>query len=354
LFSVKILMVKLGAIGDIVHTLPALAAIRRAHPDAEISWAADTRSSEILRGNEMIDPLIEIDTKSLRGGKVIEDMLIDLTAQVRNIRKHNFDIDLDFQGLMKSALLAKLSGAKRRWGFDKRSLREPAGRFLLTDSVGIPAKTHVIKKNLLLAKAALNVPFPESYEFPIDTEPEHRNEAAEIRENAGGRFAILNPAGGWVTKLWRAEDYGRLADLVWERHGLIPVVTSAPSEKVLAARVLANSRSGKAIAAQPSLKGFYELAKHAEIYVGGDTGPTHLAVAAGAPVVGIFGPTEWWRNGSPDPLDIEVGRSDIECRVDCHRRTCSEWVCMDIGPETVLRAVSRRLALRETAVERSF
>jgi ADP-heptose:LPS heptosyltransferase len=91
------------------------------------------------------------------------------------------------------------------------------------------------------------------------------------------------------------------------------------------------------------LKGFYELAKKAAVYVGGDTGPTHLAIAAGAPIVGIFGPTEWWRNGSPFTEDICVERTDISCRVECHRRTCSNWICMDIGVETVLEAVTERL-----------
>src|SRR5438552_10815207 len=107
------------------------------------------------------------------------------------------------------------------------------------------------------------------------------------------------------------------------------VVATAPKEKELAQKVRANSRSGKVVLSRPSLKGFYELAKRARVYIGGDTGPTHIAVAAGVPIVGLFGPTEWWRNGSPNPEDICVERDDIDCRVDCHRRTCSKWVCMD-------------------------
>jgi ADP-heptose:LPS heptosyltransferase len=99
------------------------------------------------------------------------------------------------------------------------------------------------------------------------------------------------------------------------------------------------------VLAQPSLKGFFELAKRAKIYVGGDTGPTHIAVAAGAPVVGLFGPTEWWRNGSPDPSDICVERTDIACRIDCHRRQCANWICMDSDVETVFGAVMRRIAI---------
>ncbi|HSK71967.1 MAG TPA: glycosyltransferase family 9 protein, partial [Pyrinomonadaceae bacterium] len=132
---------------------------------------------------------------------------------------------------------------------------------------------------------------------------------------------------------------------IWENKGLVSIVATAPNEVNLAEKVLQNSKSGKVFLAQPSLKGFYELAKRARIYVGGDTGPTHLAIAAGAPIVGIFGPTEWWRNGSPNPQDVCVERNDIGCRVDCHRRTCSNWICMDIGIETVWRAVERRLEL---------
>jgi heptosyltransferase-1 len=190
----------------------------------------------------------------------------------------------------------------------------------------------------------LNIFVPiDNFEFPIFTADAHKAEAARIINEAGGNFAILNPAGGWVTKLWHAEKFGALADRLWEENGLVSVVTTAPDETELARKVLQNSRSGKVLPAQPSLKGFYELAKRARAYVGGDTGPTHLAVAARTPVVGIFGPTEWWRNGSPHPQDICIERNDINCRVDCHRRTCSNWICLDISVQTVFEAVQKRL-----------
>ena len=169
------------------------------------------------------------------------------------------------------------------------------------------------------------------------------SEAEKIIAGTGENFAILNPAGGWVTKLWHAEKFGALADKIWEEHGLISIVTTAPNEKDLAEKVLQNSKSGKVFAAFPSLKGFFELAKKAKIYVGGDTAPTHLAVAAKTPVVGIFGPTEWWYNGSPNSKDICVERNDIGCRIDCNRRTCNKWICMDIKVETMLDAVRARL-----------
>ncbi len=344
----RILIVKLGAIGDIVHALPALAAIRLALPDAEISWAVERRSAEILRGNRLIDDLIELDTRALRSGRIVRDRLPEASRQWNALRARKFDVALDFQGLLKSATIAKLSGAPRRCGFSRSNLREPASRVLLTETFDVPPRTHVIRKNLILAENALRISVPfDDFEFPIFTDEFHRLEAEKIVEQTGENFAILNPAGGWTTKLWHAEKFGALADRLWEENGLISVITTAPNERELAERALRNSNSGKVFTAQPSLKGFYELAKQAKIYVGGDTGPTHLAVAAGAPVIGIFGPTEWWRNGSPNAGDICVERLDINCRADCHRRNCSNWVCLDIQTETVLRAVQKRIALTE-------
>lgn len=339
-----VLVIKLGSIGDIIHALPSLVTIRQAMPDAEISWVVEERSAEILRGNRLIDNLIEVDTHSLRGGKIIEEMLLGASKQIKDLRQHKFVVSIDLQGLWKSALIGQLSGAKTRWGFSRDGLREPGSRMLLTGTVDVPSNIHVIRKNLALTRGALNIEVPnENFEFPIATEETHKAEAvAIIGENSN--FAVLNPGGGWVTKLWHAEKFGELADKLWEEKGLVSIVATGPKETELANRVAANCKTGKVFLSQPSLKGFYELVKNARVYVGGDTGPTHIAVAAGAPVVGLFGPTEWWRNGSPNPDDICVERNDIDCRVDCHRRTCSKWICMDTDAETVFKAVVERLA----------
>ena len=340
----RILIVKLGAIGDIIHTLPALTAVRSALPEASIAWAVEKRSAEILRGNPLIDDLIEVDTRRFRGRHAVA-RLPELGRQIRQLKRRGFDVAIDFQGLLKSATIAKMSGAKRRWGFSRRDLREPASRLFLTDTITVPEGTHVIKKNLLLAAAASGVS-DESRDpaFSISTGGPHREEAARIIDRVGGEFALLNPAGGWVTKLWPAERFGELADLLWQRLKLASVIATGPGEDALSDAATRASRTGNTISAQPSLKGFFELAKQAKVYIGGDTGPTHLAAAAGAPIVGIFGPTEWWRNGSLNPGDICVERTDIGCRVDCHRRRCSKWICMEISVEAVLKAVERRIA----------
>jgi lipopolysaccharide heptosyltransferase I len=340
----KILFVKLGSIGDIVHTLPALAVLKKNRPDAEVSWVVEESSAELLRDNPLLSQVIEIDTKALRSKESFVESLLRSRNHIKNLRHSTFDLAIDFQGLLKSATVAKLSGAKRRVGFARDALREPASRFLLTQTVKTKSQIHVIQKNISLVCATLKFERLQNvFEFPIYTEAKHKEEAEKMISKAEGDFAILNPAGGWITKLWHAEKYGVLADKLWDEKKIASVVVCAPGESALAEKVLTASKTAKIIRAAPSLKGFYELAKRARIYVGGDTGPTHIAVAAGAPVVGIFGPTEWWRNGSPNPADICVERLDINCRTNCHRRTCGKWICMDITVEKVFEAIELRL-----------
>ncbi|HEY0100165.1 MAG TPA: lipopolysaccharide heptosyltransferase I [Pyrinomonadaceae bacterium] len=344
----RILIVKLGSIGDIVHTLPSLAAIRHALPRAEIAWAVERRAAEVLRDNPLVDRLIELDTKALRRWRPVSgETLLAPRQQLRRLRASAFDVALDFQGLLKSAAIARLSRASRSYGFARHSLREPASRFLLTETVNVPTNTNVIRKNLALAAGALGISVPQDgdeFEFPLGVFAQHEREAEAAAALVDEKYAILNVGGGWPTKLWSAERYGALADALSAQHGLRSLVTYGPGERELAESVAGASRSGAAQALSLSLKGFYALARRAKLYVGGDTGPTHLAVAAGAPVVGLFGPTEWWRNGSPRAADICVERTDINCRVACHRRACSVWVCMEIEVASLLAAASERLA----------
>ena len=342
----RILIVKLGSIGDIVHTLPSLAAIRRGLPNAEISWVVERRSAEILRDNPILDRLIEVDTKALRRVLMSGETLRAPRQQLRRLRASAFDLALDFQGLLKSATIARLSGARRVFGFSREGLREPPSRFLLSRTIHVPKQTHVIRKGLELVRGALGIEVPKNpldLEFPLAVNPVHESEAQAAIRETDGKYAILNPGGGWPTKLWGAERFGALADELWLHYGLHSLVTHGPGESELAQVVLAHSRSGKAQAVSLSLKGFYALARKARLYIGGDTGPTHLAIAAGAPVVGLFGPTEWWRNGSLYEDDVCVERNEIDCREDCHRRACSKWICMDIEVGRVLEAVDQRL-----------
>src|SRR5947208_6855332 len=240
--------------------------MRRGLPKAEISWAVEPGSSEILRDNPFLDRLIEIDTKALRRGLMSGETLRAPRQQLRLLRASAFDLALDFQGLLKSSLAARLSRAKRVYGFARDSLREPASRFLVHQTISIPSGLHVIRKNLTLVKSAVGIPVPDDpseFEFPIALDRRHQLEADEASRGTDGRYAILNPGGGWPTKLWSAEKFGTLADELWDHFGLHSLVTYGPGEEALANKVLSISRSGKARAVSLSLKGFYALARQA-------------------------------------------------------------------------------------------
>ncbi|MFN2512851.1 MAG: glycosyltransferase family 9 protein, partial [Pyrinomonadaceae bacterium] len=218
----RILIVKLGSIGDIVHTLPSLAALRHGLPHAEISWVVERSTAEILRDNPFLDRLIEVDTKALRRGLMSGETLRAPRQQLRRLRASAFDLALDFQGLLKSASIARLSGARRIFGFSRQGLREPASRIFLSKTVVIPKRSHVIRKNLALVNGALRIPVPQDssgFEFPIHVELSHEREVDKALDGTVGGYAILNPGGGWTTKLWSPQRFGELADEIWGNHG---------------------------------------------------------------------------------------------------------------------------------------
>ena len=358
----RIAIVKLSSIGDVTHTLPAAAAIRRALPAARISWVVERRASELLKGSPAIDDLIEIDTRawraSLRGASFLSDATIaevrEKLARIRGLNGgESVYAALDFQGLIKSGLVAKATGAGRRIGFETRELREKASRLFLTEQVETSHFKHVIDKNLALANSVIDGAgaartgsaglSSTRYEFPIAVSPDDERYVEEATGERGSRFAIINPGGGWPTKLWPATSYGRLADWLLSEHGLVSFVTYGPGEESLAQTVADGSQSDAAVPFPSTLKQFVALARRAALFVGGDMGPLHLAAASGAPIVGIYGPTSPERNGPFDSRDVTVGR-DLWCRADCHRRSCWHWECMNIPVGAVAHAVSTRLA----------
>ncbi|HKY04455.1 MAG TPA: glycosyltransferase family 9 protein [Blastocatellia bacterium] len=354
----NILIVKLSAIGDVVHTLPAAAWIRRALPGARISWAVERKAGAILEGSPVIDRLIELDSSRWRKQPFNRATIDEIKEQTKNLRGSEkdepVDVAIDFQGLLKSGVVAKASGAQKRIGFESADLRERASRLFLTDQIKTARITHVIEKNLALARAALIVsgllprddaadmkPDPASYEFPIEVSGRDKQYIDETVSDAG-KFAILNPGGGWPTKLWPAERFGQVADELLARYGIRSFITYGPGEEVLAERVASSSRTRAARTIASTLKQFVALARRAELFVGGDTGPLHLAAACGTPIVGLYGPTSPERNGPFDPRDLTIAR-DLWCRADCHRRSCWHWGCMDIPVSEVQEAISKRI-----------
>jgi lipopolysaccharide heptosyltransferase I len=339
----RILIVRLGAIGDVVHTLPALAALRRGMPDAHISWAVEQGGpAKLLRGSAQLDELIELDLREWRKSLMNVETQTAIRKAMAGLRNARFDLSLDFQGLLKSAMVARLARVPRRIGFAREALREPASAFMLTERVAVDDKDHVIKKNLKLVEH-LGCDVSREYEFPIALSEDDERFAERQVEANDGNLAILNPGGGWPTKLWSPEGFGAIADRLWESRAIRSVVTYGPGEEALARSVVESSRADAAVALDANLKQFFALARRAKLFLGGDTGPMHIAAAARAPIVAIFGPTESRRNGPFSQSDVVVERHDLDCRVDCYRRSCSHTSCMNIPVDDVWRAVEKRL-----------
>jgi heptosyltransferase-1 len=346
----RILVVRLSALGDLVHTLPAIAALRRGFPDAEIDWLVDERFRELVD----LVPVVDNRFTLTRGGV---GALSSLGRITRVLRRRQYDVAIDFQGLVKSALVARLSRARRVFGFEPLLLREPAASWLYTQSVTVGDVTHVIEKNLAFVEPLVGE--SGTWEFPIVDRPSD----ALIRTRSmlglddSGDFVLLNPGTGWPSKSWGAIRYGELAKRLWGDHRLRSVVLWGPGEEALA-QIVAGASDGTATAAP--ITGIADLIAHvraAAVVVAGDTGPLHLAAAVGTPVVGIYGPSDPKRNGPWSVQDqVVLGGGSCQCRLARQRRSlrgvivrhCSQARhCLDeIAVEDVLASVQRRLSLQ--------
>jgi heptosyltransferase-1 len=343
----RILIVRLGAIGDVVHTLPALAALRRAWPQAYLAWAVERGgAAKLLQGNPCLDDLIELDMHGWRKRLWQPQTWRAMVGTIKRLHAAQFDVALDFQGLMKSASIAKFSRATHKLGFATEALRERGSAAVYTAQVAVDDRDHIIKKNLRLIEH-LGAELPARYEFPLALSVEELGFAEAQAVRCAGQFAILNPGGGWVTKLWNTAGFAELAERLWQAYGIRSFVTYGPGEEELAREIVEQTKSGTAEMLDTNLKQYFALAQRARLFVGGDTGPMHLAAAAGTPIVALFGPTSARRNGPFAAEDVVVERFDLECRTDCYRRACSHISCMKLPVDWVWQAVAKRLRIAD-------
>lgn len=331
----KVLAVRLSAIGDVVHTLPAAAALRR--HGHEVVWLAERAARVLLADNPVV-------TRVLSPPPARRFELGGVRVALRAVRGERCDAALDFQGLWKSAAWARLSGARRVVGWGRAWRREPASGLLLRErETRAPRGPHVIDKNLALLRA-VGIEAEGERDFPL---PPFERQAAAV--DAGLRqlglddFALLNPGGGWAGKLWPPERFGELARALRLR-GFPSLVAWGPGEEELAERVVAASEGAALRCFPTTLLELAALARRARLFVGADTGPLHLACALRAPVVALFGPTDPARNGPFDPDDLVVSRRPA-C-FPCHRRSCATHarVMHALPVDEVLAAAERRLA----------
>ena len=331
----NILIVRLGALGDIVHAVPAAAALRSAIPAARIDWLVDAQHRGVLDLVEGIDRVMTLEGRT--AGAWI--------AAVKRMREVSYDVAFDLQGLMKSAVLARASGARRVAGFSIWHLREKGARpFYNATSGGTDEPRHVIQKNLRLLRV-IGIE-TTAVEFPF-----RRTDSPTLREveakSAGRPFALVNPGAAWPNKRWPAERFGEVAAFLRDVRGLQPFVLWGPGEETLAASVVEASGGAAQVAPPTTIADLIELSRAASLVVSGDTGPLHLAAAAGAPTVAIFGPTDPLRNGPWAPGDVIVDRyGACACHYDrrCHR---SDWCLGDVAAAEVTAAVQQRVARAE-------
>ena len=327
----NILIVRLGALGYVVHAIPAAAALRAAFPAATIDWLVDAKHRAIVDLATPVDRTFALERPTFAGW----------TAVLRELRRTAYDIAIDLQGLMKSAVLARASGAARVVGFSIWHLREKTARPFYSDAHDAEGG-HVIRKNLRLLQA-VGVDNAE-IRFPLADVASPALDELRRRLPPDRGFALVNAGAAWPNKRWPPDRFGELSAFIADACGLTPVVLWGPGEEALVDAVVAAS-SGTAVRAPATgLADLVALARASSLVVSGDTGPLHIATAVGTPTVSLFGPTDPERNGPYAPDDVVVSKYEsCGCHYDrrCHE---PEWCLGGVGVPEVCAAVQQRLS----------
>jgi len=329
----RFLLVRLGSRGDIVHALPAAAALRDTFPEARIDWVVDSKWERLLEGNSDLSNVISLNSKSASG----------ISAAVRQLRSAKYTHAIDFQGFYKSALLAFASGAPRRIGFQRSYAREGFASLFYTDRLN-PRGAHKVDHNLTLAERAgariANPRFSLAIHPEDDERVSHEPAAHDLRE-----YFVLNPAGGWRSKCWPAERYGELQRQLAEQYNVRGVVTFGPGEEELAQQIIRAAGNPAPVALALELGPLMAALRRAKFVVSADTGPLHLAFALKTPVVGLFGSTDPARNGPYSTDDVVVRNPQFGETTYCRGASYSPAM-LSISFDQVVEAVQRRLGLR--------
>jgi len=333
----RLLLIRLGSMGDIIHTLPVAAALRATFPSAYIAWLVDERWRSLLEAVDGLDAILSVPRDSWDG----------IRRGISRVRQERFESVVDVQGLYKSAILAGLSGAPVRVGFDRATARESGASIFYNVRV-TPQFGHRIRKNLSLAAVlgarTANEDLPASSLFPLRVSAEAETHVRSMLKSRGvNDYYMLSPGGGWASKCWPAERYGELHRRFAARMGWWGVVTYGPGERALAEAVLSSAGSLQPLLLELNLPQLMAALRGARFFVGADTGPLHLAVALGTPVVGLYGPTDPVQTGPYSREDVVV-RSARPEETTYRRGSSYSPAMLSITAEQVDEAVMRRLA----------
>lgn len=331
----KVLIVKLSSIGDVVHTLPALESLSRGFKDkgidAKIDWLVEEAASSVLEGHPLINKLIVVKRgwgRNLRANR----------EAARALKETGYDLVLDFQGLMKSAVWVYFSKAKRRVGFSNG--REMSHLFYNEKLPAYDIERHAVDRYLDLARYAGGA--TGEAVFNLETGKARESVKKKLRtKGVDGPFFVIVARARWATKMWKDERFVELAKRLIERRGLKVVFAGSPADREgLERMVKAVGKDAANLSGETDLKELYELFRLSEFAVTVDSGPMHIAAASGAKIAALFGPTAPWRTGPYGKANVIV-RKSLSCS-PCFKRQCVKPRCMDeITVEDVLEAVDR-------------
>jgi ADP-heptose:LPS heptosyltransferase len=339
----RFLVVRLGSLGDIVHTFPAVAALRESFPASEIIWLTHPRYELLVQTSGLASKIWTTETREISS----------LIKTIREIRAASFDTAIDYQGLWKSASLPFLAGVKRRIGFSPESVREFGVPLLYTDRVHATS-AHIADQNGELSKCA--GARNSVANFRLDPPPLQPEELSKyFRRDITKKYVVLSPGGGWRSKCWPPERFGALCKKIFQSLSLPCLLNYGLDEEDLASKVRAASGAADPILFNGELGPLMSILRCAVCVIGGDTGPLHLAVALGTPVVALFGPTDPARNGPyrhtsssataaqssdrRDPQDIVLRAPNVVTTHSRQNRTHPSM--LEIQIETVFEAVRR-------------
>lgn len=335
----RVLIVRTSAMGDVVHALPVLTALRRHLPEARIGWVAEEGMAPILQDHPDLDELLVVRLrhwrKSLTGGNLRE-----MGAFFSALDGFAPDAVLDLMGNHKAGVISALTLCDRRIGFARKSRREPSSAIWINQPV-IPRGVHAVDR-MLSVLDALGLP-PE----PADFGPEKlfREEPPEIREIPEGTpFVLLHPGAGWANKRYPPAWWGEAARQLHAATGVMTWVAVAPGEEDLAAGVKAAGGDAVRTVPAPDLPTLAALLRRAQLMMGGDSGPTHLAHALGTPVLMVMGPTDPERHGPYGAPERALFRL-LPCSF-CYKRFRETKACLlEIPPRRVAERAAELLAL---------
>ena len=335
----RVLIVRLGSLGDLIHTLPAVAELKDSWPHAEIDWVVEQAHADLLALVPTLSRVVVLGDRTAAGWWEV----------IRTLRARKYDVAIDLQGLVKSASLARFSSAKRVVGFAADDLRERAARLFYTETVEAGDDGHVIDKNLALVRGLIKT---TSGVVRFDLREPASPALEALRAQGVKDFAVINPGAAWPNKRWPPDSFAAVALFIQAFYGWTPVVLWGPGEQGIA-QAICDATGGLARCAPPTkLADLVAIARASKLFVSGDTGPLHIAGATGAPIVALFGPTSPARNGPWDPRDVSISRYDsCSCHYKraCQRRDATShssedrWCLGEISVDEVMNAIKQRM-----------